>query len=88
MRLKEGSKMSEENNENVTTKDLLAFRIEAERRLTVLETSLNALKEDVTELKSGIEVLREEINKYKWWVLTGFVSSTLLAVLLKIILGV
>jgi chromosome segregation ATPase len=87
--------MSKKEDENPILKDFIEFRLETERRLTMLETSIHDMKEDINDLKDNLkevfrrfDALKRDIDKYKWWVLSGFVSSTLLAVLLKLILGV
>jgi len=87
--------MSKKDEENPILKDFIEFRLETERRLTMLETSIHDMKDDINDLKDNLkevfrrfDALKKDIDKYKWWVLSGFVSSTLLAVLLKLILGV
>jgi chromosome segregation ATPase len=87
--------MSKKEDENPILKDFIEFRLETERRLTMLETSIHDMKDDINDLKDNLkevfrrfDALKKDIDKYKWWVLSGFVSSTLLAVLLKLILGV
>jgi predicted nucleic acid-binding Zn-ribbon protein len=87
--------MSKKEEENPILKDFIEFRLETERRLTMLETSIHDMKDDINDLKDSLkevfrrfDALKKDIDKYKWWVLSGFVSSTLLAVLLKLILGV
>jgi predicted nucleic acid-binding Zn-ribbon protein len=87
--------MSKKEEENPILKDFIEFRLETERRLTMLETSIHDMKDDINDLKDNLkevfrrfDALKKDIDKYKWWVLSGFVSSTLLAVLLKLILGV
>jgi len=87
--------MSKKEEENPILKDFIEFRLETERRLTMLETSIRDMKDDINDLKDNLkevfrrfDALKRDIDKYKWWVLSGFVSSTLLAVLLKLILGV
>jgi chromosome segregation ATPase len=87
--------MSKKDEENPILKDFIEFRLETERRLTMLETSIHDMKDDINDLKDSLkevfrrfDALKKDIDKYKWWVLSGFVSSTLLAVLLKLILGV
>jgi chromosome segregation ATPase len=87
--------MSKKEDDNPILKDFIEFRLETERRLTMLETSIHDMKEDINDLKDNLkevfrrfDALKRDIDKYKWWVLSGFVSSTLLAVLLKLILGV
>jgi chromosome segregation ATPase len=87
--------MSKKEDENPILKDFIEFRLETERRLTMLETSIHDMKDDINDLKDNLkevfrrfDALKKDIDKYKWWVLSGFISSTLLAVLLKLILGV
>ena len=87
--------MSKKEDENPILKDFIEFRLETERRLTMLETSIRDMKDDINDLKDNLkevfrrfDALKKDIDKYKWWVLSGFISSTLLAVLLKLILGV
>jgi len=87
--------MSKKEEENPILKDFIEFRLETERRLTMLETSIHDMKDDINDLKDNLkevfrrfDALKKDIDKYKWWVLSGFISSTLLAVLLKLILGV
>jgi chromosome segregation ATPase len=87
--------MSKKEDENPILKDFIEFRLETERRLTMLETSIHDMKDDINDLKDNLkevfrrfDALKKDIDRYKWWVLSGFISSTLLAVLLKLILGV
>ena len=78
--------------------DFMAFRIEVEKRLTAAESRMEAMKEDIGDLKRAIidlsnkiDKVKQDIESYKKYIVVSLLGGTtivgLLTYLLRLILG-
>jgi len=73
--------------------DFMSFRIEVEKRLTAAESRMEAMKEDIGDLKRAIADLsnkldrvKQDIESYKKYIVLSLLGGTILVGILTYIL--
>jgi len=74
------SQRSRKKDDPVLYEDFIEFATKVESRLTQLETDQKWVRESLKELKLSVE-------KIKWWILVGLVSSAALYILSRLVVG-
>jgi len=58
----------------------------ANHNSTIMKTDLEICKNNISWLTDDIKEIKEEIDKFKWWLISGIIGSTALGFVFKMII--